>query len=253
MPEGEEQIREIVAGAIEARGTVGFFSVLALLWSGSRVFGIVAMALNIVYDVDEQYSLVKRTLVEMLMLLTIGLLFILALGSRFLLDLAWRTFELIPLETGMLYDIVLTVIPVLLLFFAFFLTYRFVPRRRPNWVPALIGAVFAALAVTVARPLFITYIQRFAEFNLIYGPLAIVIILIIWAFLIALFLILGGELVAHIHEIWVEGKSPEEVEDRHLERSPGKAGERRERELKLREAREEYSQDGRQREQLEHR
>lgn len=66
LPRGAVEIEGVIQEAIEARGSVGLLSILALLWSGTRVFGVMTMALNIAYDVDESYGFFKRLLIEIM-------------------------------------------------------------------------------------------------------------------------------------------------------------------------------------------
>jgi membrane protein len=218
IPEGEDELEAIIEGAMAARTGVGAFSILLLLWSGSRVFGVVTRALNIFYDVDEAYGFVKKTLIEILMLLSIGLLFVVALASRWILE----TFllELDIFSHNLVSQAVTVLVPFGLLLVSLFFMYRFVPRRTVNWKAALAGAVVATTAFTIARPLFWYYVQEFAAYELVYGPIAVVAILIFWGWLVSLFVLFGGELVGHIEDMIIEGKTPEEVRKRHMARSP---------------------------------
>lgn len=220
LPTGGNQIEQTIKGAIAARGSASLLSIATLLWTGSRVFGVVTKALNIAYDTDETYSFWKRTLVELFMVLTIGVLFVAALASRFLINLFWNRLELFPQLKSPLLSVMIGVVPAFLLLLALFLLYRFVPHCSVDWRAALAGAVWAAALILVARPLFLTYVQQFAIYNLIYGSLAIVIILVIWASIVAVITLFGGEFVSHFQAIILEGKSAEEVEQRHKWRSP---------------------------------
>jgi membrane protein len=220
VPQGEEEVEDIVQGAMEARGTVGLLSIATLLWSGSRVFSAVTVALNIIYDVDESYGFIKRTAIDFVMLLTIGILFILGLGSRYLLNLFLGSAGFLPEENNLLFNLGLQVIPAILLFIGLFLTYLYVPRRRVDWKAALIGAIVAVALFTIARPVFFRYVEQFGEFHVIYGSVAVIIILVIWAWLMGMILLLGGELVSHIQQMLIEGHSAKEVDRRHKQRSP---------------------------------
>jgi membrane protein len=220
VPQGEEEVEDIVQGAMDARGTVGLLSIATLLWSGSRVFSVVTMSLNIIYDVDESYSFIKRTAIDFLMLLTIGVLFILGLGSRYLLNLFLGSAGFLPEENNLLFNLGVQVIPGILLFIGLFLTYLYVPRRRVDWKAAFIGATVAVALFMIARPVFFQYVERFGEFHVIYGSVAVIIILVIWAWLMGMILLLGGELVSHIQQMLIEGYSAEEVDKRHKQRSP---------------------------------
>ncbi|HEX6385277.1 MAG TPA: YihY/virulence factor BrkB family protein [Anaerolineae bacterium] len=123
----------------------------------------------IAFDVDETYSFLKRILVEVIMLLTVGALFIVAVAAGPILNFLTNTLQVLPLNQGFLFTLLIDVVPVLLLFLSFFLIYLYVPRRRVDWEAALPGAVLATLLFVVARPLFTTYIRNFGNYNLIYG------------------------------------------------------------------------------------
>lgn len=220
LPAAEEELAEIVREAQEAGAAAGVVSMLLLLWSGSYVFGAITTALNIAYDVDEVYGFWKRMLVRLLMLLTVGVVLLLAITAPLIMDLFGSILDVVPAERGTLLGGVRTIAPALLLLSAFFLVYRFVPRARPKWSAALTGAVVATVLFLLARPLFLAYLSTFAEFNIIYGFLAAAIILLFWAWIVAVILLLGGEVSAHFQALVIEGKSFEEVMEKHLQRSP---------------------------------
>lgn len=220
IPNGAQYVQDIVEEVIDARGQVSILSILILGWSGSRVFGVVTKALNIAYDVDEPYGFLKRTLVELLMTVSIGLLFVLALGSRFLVIFLDNMISIPALPQGTVTRILQYAVPTILLLISLFLTYRFVPRRKVEWWTALVGAVVFTILFQLAQPLFTGYIQTFANYNLVYGPLAIVITLVLWTWIAASFFLFGGEIVSHLQDMIVENKSQQEVDEKHEKRDP---------------------------------
>jgi membrane protein len=220
IPRGTGEIESIVSQTIEQRGGVGVLSIITLLWSGSRVFGVVTKGLNIAYDVDETYGFLKRTLVELIMLLTVGLLFVLALASGSLLNFLSGTLVNILGGDGRLMGIAVEVVPAVLLFTAFALTYLLVPRQRVSWQAAVVGAITATALYLLAQPVFLRYVQQFANYSLIYGSIAVIIILLFWSWLVGMMLLFGGEVTSHIEAMIIEGYSAEEVERRHKARSP---------------------------------
>jgi membrane protein len=220
VPKGENRVGAIVQEALDARGTVSLLSIGALLWSGSRVFGAVTLALNIVYDADETYGFFKRTFVEVIMLMSIGSVFILALASRWLVDLAWNVLEILPTGQGIIIQVIDMVLPVLLLLTSFFLIYRFVPRRQQDSRSAFSGAVVSTTLFLVARPLFLWFLDLFGSYSLIYGSIATMVLLVFWAWVVSMILLFGGEIASHVQKILIEGESAEEVEHQHQARSP---------------------------------
>lgn len=225
VPEGVEEIDEVIREALAAGGGVGLISLGVLLWTGTRIFGAVTQALNVAYDVDETYGFLKRTLVELVMLATIGVLFVIALMAQPLLNLLSNILDILPAGGGTAFRVIQFVVPPLLLFFVLTAIYQYVPRGKHRWRASLLGAAVATLLFVLARPLFIGYVQEFGDYNVIYGSLAVVILLTFWAWIIALIVLFGGEFASHYRAIILDGLSPAEVERRHQRRSPAKKDE----------------------------
>lgn len=215
MPQSRATVDEVVHSVAEARGPASLLSLVTLVWTGSRVFGTLTQALNIAFDVDETYGLGKRLLIEVGMVLSFGVLLLLALSSGLLLDLVRRVTGVQGTEHGLLSRLADALVPTALLSVTFFLIYRFVPRKRPDWKSAAGGAVAATLLFLLARPLFTYYVRQFAGYNLIYGSLSIIIVLLVWSWLTSLIVLFGGEVAAHVQMLWLERQSSEEVSRRH--------------------------------------
>lgn len=200
LPQGTQRISETVQTALDQRGSVGLLSFLAFFWSGSRVFGALTRALNNAFDVEDSYTFLRRVMLEFAMALTIGLFFIAALLSNVVLNVLIGLLRFLPdgaAEVGFLAS---EGASLLLLYVAFFLVYKIVPRRHVSRRAALAGGLTATVLFTVARPLFVGYVEQFANYSAIYGPLAIVIILVFWAWVSAVILLYGGEVTAQVQE-----------------------------------------------------
>jgi len=201
VPQGAGRIREIVLQAFAQRESVGLFSILAFFWSGSRVFGALTKALNNAFNVEDSYSFLRRTMLELTMAITIGLFFIAALVSNVVLNLLIGVFRFLPDGQEQASVIASEGASVLLLLVAFFLVYKVVPRRPVQRRAALAGSITATVLFALARPLFLRYVEQFANYSEIYGPLAIVIILVFWSWLSAVILLYGGEVTAQVEEM----------------------------------------------------
>jgi membrane protein len=217
LPMGEDRIEEIVENSFNGRGMAGFFSIVVLLWSGTHVFGAISRALNVAYDVEDRYAFWKQFLLQVAMLLSVGGLLILGLGGRLLMDQIWTMRGISEEDRTIVYTIARNLLPFLFTVAAFYLVYRFVPKEKPSAWPALTGAMLASVAFFIAREAFTLYEREFAGFDQIYGPLALLIAVIIWVWVAGVILLIGGQLVAHYHEILVKGEDPDDVERRHKE------------------------------------
>ena len=219
MP-GVDTVRDIINKAIADRQRTGLLSVGFLIYAGGRAFSVLIRALNIACDMDEVYGFFHRFLVEIGMLLSIGLLFIGALVSSLLVPVLSGILAPIPHAQGLFLAVIGWTFPALLLLGGFFSLYKFVPRHRCNWQSALLAASVATAGCLGARPLFAFYVTKLASFSQIYGWLAIGIIFLIWAQIIAVITLYGGELASHIQMMAYDGLSGNEVSRRHLLRSP---------------------------------
>lgn len=215
VPEGASYVHGIIDEVIAARGTAGVLSSLLLLWTGSRVFGALTRALNIMYDVDETYPLWKQLVIELAMTASLGVVFLVAIAS----DLVLGSLSALDLVPAFVDEMAAWAAPLALIFAAHLLVYRFVPRERRMWRSSAIGATVATLAFIGARSLFYAYLTEIAQYNLIYGSLAVVIMLMVWAWIVALITLIGGEVASHYQMMIIEGLSPDDVEERHAARA----------------------------------
>ena len=67
-----------------------------------------------------------------------------------------------------------------------------VPRTQP-WHSVLPGAVLATAMWFVATAGFSWYLQRYADYSVVYGSLAAGIALLVWMYLISLIILVGAE------------------------------------------------------------
>ena len=216
LPKGRLAIEGIVKTSIQAGRGAGLLFILPLIWTGTLVFGTITKALNVVFEVERRHSFLKRMLVRFVMLLTLGGVFLLALSSSPLLRLLNFTLGILPVGREFIAQVVITAVPAVLVLLAFLLAYRFVPTRRPGWRAALIGAVVAMLLFVAAKPLFLGYIFALTRQNVVYGSLAGIVAAVLWAWVVAMIGLFGGQITSHCQSVIFDGKPIDEVERRHL-------------------------------------
>ena len=190
-----------------------------MLLAGRRILGALITALDRVSDVDERHeSLQRRAAVEVVLLVGIGALFVAALSARALLGLLWQAVW----GNGSSHPVAWALgaaVHALLLVTAFYALYTVVPYGQRDRRSALVGAITATVLFLVVRAGFLTTLDRlWKSFSLIYGPLAIAALLLLWAWIVALVVLFSGSLASHINVMLVEGRSAEEAEQRHVAR-----------------------------------
>jgi len=76
--------------------------------------------------------------------------------------------------------------------------YHFCPDVDFPWRWFSPGSVLFTLGFGTTTIAFSYYVARFASFDKTYGSLGAVIILLLWMYLLALFVLLGGEINAYL-------------------------------------------------------
>lgn len=192
-----------VRDAVEHRGRVGVVALVVLVWTGSRVFSTLTRALDQALDRAHRTEHVAISLGrEVLLLGATGVTLFLGTVAGLGLDIAThRT------GTPTMVAVVLTALLRIALFgAAIVLLYQLVPSPRPPKRAAAAGALVATLLLVLAMPLFSTYVSRLGQYNLIYGPLAIVIVVLVWFWVASVVVLFGAHITASL-EAHVQGKA----------------------------------------------
>ncbi|MDQ3043611.1 MAG: YihY/virulence factor BrkB family protein, partial [Chloroflexota bacterium] len=156
----------------------------------------------------------RQILVQLTMLLGLALVFAVALGAQRIIDGAKNAFGFIPGEPEVPIAIVQAIVQALFLFVTFALLYWFVPHGRRDFGGVLVGAGGATLLFLISRPLVLIWASRFSRYDEIYGPLALLALLLIWAWIVALILLYGAELATHTRIMRGQGATAEEANAR---------------------------------------
>lgn len=214
VPEGDAAVQRIIRDAVHAGHPVaGVIAIAVLLILGSRAFGALSRALNIAYEGEETGTFLRRILTEIVMMAALAALFVGALFSHYLVLFLWTAAHLLPGEDNLVFSVISQTIRVALSLTIFLLIYRFVPRKRLQWKSIAAGSFVATLLFVAARPLFYGYVQHLANYNLMYGGIAIAVVLLVWSWVAAFITILGGEISSHFQTMVIEG-APAKIVDR---------------------------------------
>ena len=217
VPEGDDAVQRIIRDAVhDAHPYAGIASLLLLLVLGSRAFGALSRALNIAYEGEQTDSLARRIIIEIAMMTAVGVLFVCTLFSHYLLLFLWDAVRLLPGRDERHFCRDYAIDSSAVDAYRVFLIYRFVPRKRLNWKSIALGAVVATSLLVAARPLFYGYVQNLANYNLMYGGIAIAVVLLVWGWVAAFITILGGEMASHFQTMVLEGAGAKTVDRKRM-------------------------------------
>ena len=193
-----EQITLISRQGNETLGTA--FVVGLLIALGSANSGISALfdALNVVYDEREKRSLVRFYATTFLFTIA-GIVFvILAITGVVILPLMLK-FVGLATTTEWLLAILRWPILFVTIVVSLACIYRYGPSRRgPRWRWVTWGSLIGALLWVAASMLFSWYVATFDSYNHRYGSLGAGVGFMVWLWISAVIVLLGGELNAEM-------------------------------------------------------
>lgn len=190
LPNSNALIEQNIDNIIEFRGSLGLFALLGLFWTGSGIFGAIGRAINRAWGIYAYRSFYIRKLRDILLAIGTSIIFFLSMAST--------TFgSLVRVIDPPLLDVSGVIAGrttgFALIFAAFLLMYKFMPNTKTSWRYVWPAAIFSALLFEIARTAFSFYLTNFATYDMVYGSVAVVIILLVWIYISAFIIILGAE------------------------------------------------------------
>ena len=179
------------------------FGILATIWSASLGMNALIKSLNLSYKVAEDRPILLAR--GMSIIMTILLIFILIVALALPIfgeQLGLLIFSFLGLEESFLtiWNSVRFTIPAIVIFVACAIIYWLAPNVKLNILSVLAGAAFAAIGWLLTSYLFSIYISNFGNFSATYGSIGGIIILMLWLYVSAMVLIVGGQINAVMKE-----------------------------------------------------
>ena len=193
IPGATNILKQNINSIIELRGAMGVLSIVIFFWGASAMFSAISLSINRAWDINRYHRLFFiRKAGELGMVFGIGILFLLSLGASAIISILRGVFNL-PAADLMIVNVGSRLIAFLLILAVFLLLYKLIPNTRTYWRYIWPGALLAAILFEIARTLFVFYINNFANYQLIYGSIASIIVLLVWIYYSAFIMILGAE------------------------------------------------------------
>lgn len=187
------EVSYIIKDAInnENSGSGLIFNIIVLLSASNGTNAIINVA-NTLYKVEESNPIVNRIksiiLLFFLSLLLIFLLIVPMFGGKILL--LFERFNFYN-ELLLLYNLVKWPISFFLIYVDLKLIFIVAPSKKIRNRDTTIGALFTTIIWTIATAIFSYYLQNFANYTVLYGNLASIIILMMWIYIISYVFVLG--------------------------------------------------------------
>ncbi len=188
-------------GQIERKKELlGWAGIVSLIWFSAMIFSAIETALNIIFrsKIYRNYFVSKALAIAMIPLgwtvgiLSVGITYVAAVLSRQAFRIPGGAYFLPEV-----YGVILRyLVPYFLTVLFFMVVYKVIPTQKIHLRVAFIGsAIFSAL-MEIAKQFFTWYVASYTRYNVIFGSLEAVVILVIWAFYVSLILLFCAELIS---------------------------------------------------------
>ena len=195
-PLDPELIGGVIDAVIESRGGMTIISFAFLAWGALGLFSALSSGISKAFENAPPRPFLLDKLVGLLLMLLTGLLaaasLVIGLVTGVLQRTAADVLGGIP-GGGTAVWLIGAIVPILLIFIAFWVIYRVVPNRPMSWGEVLPGAIVAALLWTVLRVGFTYYATNIANYESAFGPISTGITLLVFLYFASVIVLLGAE------------------------------------------------------------
>jgi membrane protein len=203
-------LQDNLAEAMNQSQSFGLVAVGGLMWSALGLFSNLTSSLETIFRVPVGRSLWRQRVLAFAMTFILIILVIASFVASGLLRL------ILLLDTSLWITIAITFLPLGLNMVIFALLFRYIPARRVSWDAIWPAAVFGAVGWELAKIAFVWYLDNLANFSVVYGGIATVIALMLWAYLLASILLISAEICAQL-DIWLIANRDDEMWNPRLE------------------------------------
>ncbi len=200
-PALDPKIMKDLTDIVRHRQLLGISGFLGLLWIATWVFGSLRIALNIVFRAEKNREMLRGKVVDLLMVLLVGILFLVSMILSPVIIFLPRYHGLLPVAIGPTIQWILRyLLPFFLTYCMFVLIYKIIPNKRVHIKSALQAALFTSLIWELSKHLFAWYVLNLARHSLFYGSLSTLAIFFFWVYYSSAIFVVGGEFAYFLEE-----------------------------------------------------
>jgi len=193
-------VKNVMLQTLQAKSkTLLFLGMLGSLWAASKGISAIIKGLNKAYGVKESRNFIKLNSISLISTVVVTIMILISfiilvfgkiigtyvfglVGAKILFNIIWSFLRYC--------------IPLTIMLITFYLIYRYVPNRKLKFNNVRVGTIFTSVGWITTSLLFSFYVNKFSNYERIYGSLGGIIALISWLYISTLIILLGGELNA---------------------------------------------------------
>jgi len=200
LPSSSVQIQQQLQTIVAHRAVVGGLGLAGLIWSASSIFATFSQALRIVWEIKTRPRFLRTRLTALVFLAVAVVLLLVSVVATSAVPIIARIpaagAALRLVELPLVWRLASAALSLAVSFITFLALYRIVPAAHIELRHAAAGAAFAAAAWEVAKGGFAWYVQHFANFHKVYGPIGAIVVLLLWIYVSAVISLVGAQVAA---------------------------------------------------------
>lgn len=192
------QVSEVIINVISGKGfdqSVGLFNIIAFFLASNGTYAIINTS-NTLYKIKNRNA-IKARLSSLILLLIIILLFLFLLvvpifGENIIsLMSSAKILASYEQEAMSLFNIIKWPMTVLIIYLNIKLIYAVAPSKNIKSEETTYGAAFTTIGWIIATIIFRFYLSHFARYDILYGNLSSIIILMVWMYFLSYIFVFG--------------------------------------------------------------
>ena len=193
LPVGRQEFTENLQSILDQRSSLGIVGVFVLIFISTILVASIERALDVIFGTEKRRNFFHSRLLGIALIFGVTLLFSLPIMAQILEASLKRfgfDFPLSELMSGKTFSFIVA-------FLAYLITVVIIPNRKVFLRYALFGGIFFAAGIAAAKFIFRWYmVFALQRYNIIYGSLTAVVLLVVWIYYLTVLMLLSAELVA---------------------------------------------------------
>ena len=193
-----DQVSAVIIDVISGKGfdtNVGISNILAFALASNGTYAIIT-ASDTLYKIDPKDKLKKRisSLIILLIIITLILfLIIVPIFGENIISLMHKAkiLEKYIDEIAVIYNILKWPLTLFIIYFNIKLIYTISPSKNIKSKETTYGALFTTIMWIIATAVFKFYLTYFARYDILYGNLSSIIIMLVWCYFLSYIFVLG--------------------------------------------------------------
>lgn len=205
----------VLVDVVRTRAAFGIGGAIGFLWFSARLFAALRSVMNTVFAHGRDRTIIGGMLWDVqLTMMTVVLICVWVALT------AWTTVSSGRIAAGLLARglrvemlsgaelMIGRLVSLVIVALIFASLYRWLPRKRTEWIGAIGGGITAGLLFELARALFAMVVRAFPPTSLYTGTLGALVVVVFWTYYAALIFVIGAEVASAIRVVHSESLSP---------------------------------------------